>query len=107
MIDQTARILNAVYAAIDEINQQLPAGKRLSKTPDTLLYTKGGVLDSLGFVNLILAVEDSIADEFGMSVSMADKAVPTLENNPFRSVSTLVNYIAPLLEGQVNGHETF
>ncbi|MBN8634940.1 MAG: acyl carrier protein [Anaerolineae bacterium] len=105
MIDQTARILNAIYAAIDELNQQLPADKRLSKTPDTVLYAKSGVLDSLGFVNLILAVEESIEDEFGLAVNIAEKVATTSEANPFRTVATLTEYIEPLIEGETSSDE--
>ncbi|MBK9751000.1 MAG: acyl carrier protein [Chloroflexi bacterium] len=107
MIDQTARILNAIYAAIDELNQQLPADKRLSKTPDTVLYAKSGVLDSLGFVNLILAVEESIEDEFGLAVNIADKVATASEANPFRTVATLTEYIEPLIEGETSSDEAF
>lgn len=107
MIDQTTRILNAIYDAIDEINRQLPSAMQLDKAPDTALYAKSGVLDSLGFVNLILTVEETVADEFGMAVNIADKVAARLENNPFRSVSTLAEYIGGLLESQVNARERF
>ncbi|MBE2269924.1 MAG: hypothetical protein IAE80_16930 [Anaerolinea sp.] len=106
MVEQE-RVLNAIYRAIDEINRQLPADKKLSKTPETALYTKSGVLDSLAFVNLILATEDSVADEFGVAISIADKVAAKSETNPFRSVGTLADYITGQLEGQTNGHEAF
>ncbi len=101
-MDQTSRILNAIYKAIDEINQQLPADKRLGKSPDTVLYSKSGVLDSLGFVNLILTTEDSIADEFGVTINIADKVAAKSETNPFRTVTTLSDYIGSLLEPHPN-----
>ena len=64
--------LKVVYDAIDVVNRQLPASKRLPKSPDTVIVGAGGSLDSLGIVTLVVLVEDS----------------------PFQSIGTLTHYIA-------------
>lgn len=95
-----ARIEKAVYAAIDEINMQLPPQKKLDKTHDTILMGDGGRLDSLGVVNLILMTEEMIEDEFGVLVNIADQETTSQNGNPFKNVHTLIDYIAKRLEAE-------
>ena len=42
-----------IFAAVDEVNQQLRRAQRLEKSPATVISGEGGRLDSLGLVNLI------------------------------------------------------
>ena len=58
------RITNAVYAAVDELNQQLPKGVSIEKSPDAPLYGASGKLESLDFVTFIMEVEEKINAEF-------------------------------------------
>jgi acyl carrier protein len=91
------RILQAIYSAVDEINEQLPKGKALDKSPETVLFGKSGKLDSLGLVSLIVAVEQNIHDEFGVDITLADERAMSQQNSPFKSVKTLSDYVAVLL----------
>lgn len=91
------RILQAIYSAIDEINEQLPKGETLDKMPATILFGKSGRLDSLGLVSLIVAVEQNIQDEFGVSITLADERAMSQQNSPFKTVATLSDYVALLL----------
>lgn len=100
MIEQQ-KIVEAVYRAIDRVNEQLPKDCEIAKAPDTVLYSKSGKLDSLGFVNLVLATEESVEDSFGVVVSIADKVAVSQEENPFRTVESLVRYIGGLLEAKI------
>ena len=100
MIEQV-RVVEAVYRAIDRVNEQLPKESEIAKTPDTVLYSKSGKLDSLGFVNLVLATEESIEEEFGIVVTIADNVAVSQEENPFRTVESLVQYVEALLEAKI------
>jgi acyl carrier protein len=91
------RILQAIYNAIDEINEQLPKGKALDKSLETVLFGKSGQLDSLGLVSLIVAVEQNIEDDFGVSITLADERAMSQQNSPFKTVTTLSDYVALLL----------
>lgn len=93
MISQHDKILLVVYEAIDEINRQLPSDKHLEKMPTTELYCESSVLDSLGLVNLILAIEDRLEDSFGVYITISDQSVTSRSNNPFRSVESLAAFI--------------
>ena len=89
-------ITEAVYAAFDEVNPQLPLENQLAKESSTILLGDGGVLDSLGVMNLIVAVEETL-EERGLSVSLSEdeKLMESLgeENGPLRSVSNLVSFL--------------
>jgi acyl carrier protein len=90
-------ITGSLFNVIDEFNRTLPPEKRLMKAPDTILAGKNG-LDSLGLVNLIVATEQRIQDDFGIPISLADERAMSQEKSPFSTVDTLVNYIALLLK---------
>jgi acyl carrier protein len=92
------QITQIIYEVIDETNAELPAEKRLEKSPETVLLGSHGKLDSLGVVHLIVAVEDRLRDDLGVSVTLADERAMSQNNSPFRSVSSLSAYIAQLME---------
>jgi acyl carrier protein len=96
------RILQAIYRAVDEVNESLPAQRRLAKSPDTVLFGRAGTLDSLGLVNLIVAAEREVQEEFGASIALADEKAMSERNSPFQSIATLAAYIAGLLEAPTN-----
>lgn len=93
-----AQVESAVLAAIVELNQDLPKGAVLEPAADTVLFGRGSRLDSLGLVNLIVAVETSLADHLGVEITLADEKAMSQASSPFRTVSTLVDYIVKRLE---------
>ena len=84
------RIKNAVYHAIDELNDQLPKGVSIDKSPDAALYGKSGKLESLDFVTLIMEVETKIQEEFGIDFLLTDEDLLSKEKSPFLTVGTLI-----------------
>lgn len=67
-------------------------------SPETALFGKGGVFDSLGLVSLVLAVEEAVRDEHGVSVSLADERAMSQARSPFRTIGALAEYAQGLLE---------
>ena len=94
------RITKAVYAAIDELNKQLPKGTQVEKAPDATLYGSSGKLESLDFVTLIMEVEEKINAEFGADITIADENLLSREKSPFSTVQTLIEYLEELLKEQ-------
>jgi len=86
-----------VYAAIDEVNQQLPDEEQLEKTADEVLFGREGKLDSLGVVNVIIAVQRGILDRFGARTSLVDEKAFSEKESPFRTVGMLVDYVTARL----------
>lgn len=92
------RVEKAVYEAIDELNGQLPAGTKIDKDPDAILYGKTGRLESLDFVALIVEVETKIQNEFGVEFFLTDENLLSKESSPFTTVGTLVEHIQAVLD---------
>ena len=91
---QREQALQLVYDAIDVVNRQLPQSRRLTKSPDTIIVGSSGTLDSLGIVNLVLAVEERAGEVAGAPVRLLDEGAMLDDSGPFRNVNTL----AALLE---------
>jgi acyl carrier protein len=85
--------LALVYAAIDEVNAQAVDGKLLEKSPDADLLGGERRVDSLTFVNLVVAIEEQIQDKTGKSVVLVDEDSMALQDQPFRTVGTLAQYV--------------
>lgn len=66
---------------------------------DTVLFGKGGVLDSMGLVTLIIAVEQAIEDRFDVSAGLADEKAMSQTNSPYRSIAALADYAVSQIEG--------
>jgi acyl carrier protein len=92
------QVLKAIFAAIDEINDQLPPGGRIEKTSSAVLFGRKGGLDSLNLVNFMMAVEQQVQAEFGVNIVITDTSALSRQDNPFQSVETLSVYIQGLLE---------
>jgi acyl carrier protein len=92
------KITRAVFHALDILNEQLPPEKRLAKTLDTVLWGPEGGLDSLGLANLIVAVEDDIAEQCHVTITLTNYTVRSEPTIHFATVGTLVNYVGCLLE---------
>ncbi len=67
---------------------------------DTVLFGDQGVLDSMGLVTLIVAVEQSIEDNLDVSVSLADEKAMSQANSPYQTVATLAEYAAAQASGE-------
>ncbi len=85
-------IINIIYLAIDDYKQINP-NSLIAKESNTLLYGQDGKLDSLGLVNLILAIEEKLLDNFNKSISLADDKAFSEKTSPFSSVSVLADFI--------------
>lgn len=97
------RIVQAIYKAVDEVNEQLPKEYRIEKSMETALFGRTGSLDSLGLVSMIVAVEQKIEEEFGVAIVLADEKVLSQQTSPFQTIGTLVNHVSMLLKEKLNG----
>ncbi len=94
------RIAKAVYAAVNELNEQLPSGVHVDKALDAPLYGSTGKLESLDFVTLIMEVEEKINAEFGTDITIADENLLSKEKSPFSTLGTLIDYLNELLTNE-------
>jgi len=96
------KILQSIYNSIDSLNTQLPREEQIEKSNSTALFGSGSKLDSLGLINLIVAVEQNIEDEFETCITLADERALSQNQSPFRTVGSLVDYIEILLKENTN-----
>ena len=93
--DTVQRVL---FDAIDEINDALPDDRKLRKQPETRLFGGESTLDSLGLVNLIVAIEQRLDEDLGLALTLADEKALSRKASPFRSIDSLANYVLELVE---------
>ncbi|OGA36079.1 MAG: hypothetical protein A3G80_01010 [Betaproteobacteria bacterium RIFCSPLOWO2_12_FULL_62_13b] len=91
------RVLDAVYSAVDEANLLLPSGKQMKKAPGVALRGDSSPLDSLGLVNLLLAVERQVEGRFGAVITLFDERVFSNPNATLKDIRTLAGYVRLLL----------
>lgn len=99
---ENQKIIDATFRAVDELNLTLPPGEKVEKSLETVLSGPAAALDSLGLVNLVVETEQQIEDEFGVLVNLADEKAMAVEPSPFRTLGSLIQYIASLLETEVS-----
>ena len=96
------QIIKIIYDAIDELNNELDDEFKLVKSEKTALFGKSSSLDSLGLINLVVAVEQNIEDEFDVTITLADERAMSQEKSPFMNIGSLVEYIGILLNEKLD-----
>ena len=91
-------VMESIFSAIDEINEQLPVGKKINKSLETVLVDQRDGLDSLGLVNFIVSVEQKVEENFGVDFSLTLGDVGLSSDSPLRTVETLEEFIFQQIE---------
>ncbi len=92
--------LELIFSSIDELNLDLEESEMIQKSETTSLFGSGDSLDSLALINLITIIEEKIEEETGEYVSLADEKAMSLDESPFKTVTTLKDYINTLIDGE-------
>ena len=102
---ELARLVEgAVEDALRDLEGLLPPGTTIPSGEDTpLLEEGGGPLDSLGVVNLMVAVEEAVERATGRSISLMEWLGLGAEEGPFRSRRTLLAGVMELLHSDGPG----
>jgi D-alanine--poly(phosphoribitol) ligase subunit 2 len=91
-------ILDVIYGCVDLLNRQLPHDMKLQKSTDTQLGGEGGVLDSLGLITLLVALEEELEKKFGVQCVLLDEEVMSDQNGPYSSIDSLSKWIIAKME---------
>ena len=86
-------ILELIYSMIDEHNKLNPDELKLEKSLETVLIGPKGNLDSLGFVNFLVEVEDVIKKNIDQDICVIDELLFLDENGPYSNVENLTEFI--------------
>ena len=90
-------IVGLILQVIEGQNPTLPRSVDTGKGEHAELFGRGGPLDSMGLVSLIIEVETAIEERFGVSVLLADERAMSKERSPFRTVGSLATYAETLV----------
>jgi acyl carrier protein len=90
----------AIYAAIAELNLQMPKNKKIQPRPDTALFGEKGQLDSLALANFIVITEQKIEESLGIQLDLTQDDPFSGQNGYFRTVESLARYISSSAENK-------
>jgi acyl carrier protein len=93
-----APVIDAIYKALEDLNRQRPAHDQLALSPDTLLVGSEAQLDSLGLVNLIVAVEQHVADLLGAEIVLSEDRTLAAADTVMANVTALVGHVEMLIQ---------
>ena len=89
------RIVDVIIRSLRELDEQGVADlDGAAVSAGTQLFGENGLLDSVGLVSLVVAVEQALEDELGLQVGLADERALSQRSSPYRTVSTLAEYAA-------------
>lgn len=93
---------NAVAHAAAEANRQLPADTPLETGDTVVIAGDGGVLDSLGLLGFLVAVEQRIETETGQSLGLVGADLtrpdPARGEAPLATIGSFKRYLTVRLE---------
>ncbi len=89
-------ITKLVIESVKEIGADQDNDEMINATEDTRLF--GDNLDSMGVVFLVTILEESISDDLGVDIALADERAMSQKTSPFRNVKKLSHYIQMLIE---------
>jgi D-alanine--poly(phosphoribitol) ligase subunit 2 len=97
---ELGQITDSLLSAVDEVNEGLPADKKVPRNENAVLFGSKAEVDSLTLINLVIVVERKIEQDFGKSITLADERALMEEKSPFRTLGTMADYVAKLLKEQ-------
>ena len=90
------KIEEIVLELVAEINGECEDKFEISE--DLILVGENGVLDSMDLVSLIINIEEKLADELDLSITIASDQAFSRKKSPFFNVNSLVDFIIELSE---------
>ena len=96
-MEQKQAIVRSILDIADEFNENLEYKIAVEKGEAAPLFGREGVLDSLGLVSFVMAVEQALEDEIGITLTLADEKAMSQRRSPFRTIGTLAEYAARLM----------
>jgi acyl carrier protein len=91
------RIRGAVYRTIDAVNDLLPSEQALEANDELVLIGNNASLDSMGFVNFVVALEEQLERELARDLNIADLLNMQADDDG-STVSTVADLIKVLSE---------
>ena len=94
----TGDLLELIGRCAKDVSEQEHVTLPSDIGPQTRLFGKPGLFDSIGLVNLVLSVEEAVEDEYGVTISLADQRAMSQSSSPFRSMQSLAEHACRQIE---------
>lgn len=91
-----AKIENIIVTTLKNLADEFEMKELQSPNATTQIYGGGGGLDSLALVSFITDLEQTLNDELGLELILADERAMSSKNSPFKNVGSLTQYILTL-----------
>lgn len=93
-----SEVISVILKTLQDLHGQQDIHITQPLTDKTPLFGQEGILDSLGLVTLVVAVEQAIEDELGVSISLADEKAMSQRHSPYRTIGALAEYASQLIQ---------
>ena len=93
MNDQIKKLVMESLIQVKEENELdfEPAG-------EITLLGKGGVMDSMDFVNFVVCLEENLLEELDISASILSDKAFSRKKSPFENIDSLTDYIVEMVQ---------
>jgi acyl carrier protein len=96
------RVAACVRAAIAEVNRLRGPDAQVAGAPHTVLVGEGGALDSLGIVNLVVALENAVERDFGQAFGLVGEILGASDPERFRTVGLLTDFVTETIAARAS-----
>jgi len=86
-------VVQTIIDVAREMNETLSGKIDVARADEAPLFGKDGVLDSLGLVSFIVALEQAFDESLGVAITLADERAVSQRVSPFRTIGTLADYV--------------
>jgi hypothetical protein len=92
--------LKIIYQALANLNEERDGRAQVPLAPETALFGRSSLLDSLALVSVIVDVESALSDELGVPICLTGEDALNREESPFADVRSLCAFIVQLTGGR-------
>jgi acyl carrier protein len=92
-----ARVQTAVFRAIDTLNETLAQTQQVAKVRDTVLVDSTGSLDSMAVVNLLVFIEDELAQISTLQLDLT--GADAFEQEDLKTLGSVIDVLCRKLGG--------
>ena|ERR1700733_10398808 len=89
---QALQVVDLIVETISLVKEEIGVAIPPRLQADTALFGIEGFLDSMALVTLVIALEQGIAEKFGVSVKLADAHAISQEHSPYSTIYALAEY---------------
>jgi acyl carrier protein len=90
-------VIRIICKIAEEFNENLEYKIAIEQGESAPLFGGAGVLDSLGLVSFVTAVEQELEDQMRVILTLADEKAFSQRHSPFRTIGSLAEYVSDLI----------